>query len=538
LHLDTFDTAGFRLAVSRNLWMVVDLLRATSRLDAIAVNRIVDYVVSPEAFNYAVAEHQWGTSQAFHKIADMGETRFLDTHRILEDVTHDRGCFGASFKKNPRDAVEIVQVVGNIGTQAFQQLMRESETREAFLSRMRLCPRNAAHFLQEIALMGVDVFNEFVDLDLGRPLVNQLLRTQACNLVRVLRRIKIVKIDDLRHELRAWKAEHPDHTLTPDNALSVIRLVKERVLERRFADPERRMAVTLPGQPVYRVSEGEIRGLYQSYPEWGDVLFKLHGGEALSRAENVDLYRLVSGRKRFQTHMVSILANFLPLQAIRGRIIEGEPLIRELHNLRGVTQGPGHRFDAYLHTLEVLDQLVNNVVPLEFASEPMRQCVHEILDREVGHVRRRDLLLLASALHDLGKIGGSLDESSTHVQRSVDAARPILERFGLNDAQKQLVLQVIAHHVPARQRNPGERWKDFVERGGLDGLYDELTGGGRNGHPIESILLYHADILSRRGDETPPAQVERRKQVTTYLLERYMREHGDSTPRRRALMPG
>ncbi len=111
-HSETFDTPSFRLAVERNLWMVVDLLRATSRLDPVSLNRIVDYVVSQETFNYAVAEHQWGTSQAFHKIADMGPTKFLDTHRILEDVTHDRGCYAAGFKKNPRDAVEIVQVVG------------------------------------------------------------------------------------------------------------------------------------------------------------------------------------------------------------------------------------------------------------------------------------------------------------------------------------------------------------------------------------------------------------------------------------------
>jgi hypothetical protein len=35
----------------------------------------------------------------------MGPTSFLDTHRIIEDVTHDRESFGAGFKKNPRDTV-------------------------------------------------------------------------------------------------------------------------------------------------------------------------------------------------------------------------------------------------------------------------------------------------------------------------------------------------------------------------------------------------------------------------------------------------
>jgi len=524
-HSETFDTPSFRLAVERNLWMVVDLLRATSRLDPVSLSRIVDYVVSQETFNYAVAEHQWGTSQAFHKIADMGPTKFLDTHRILENVTHDRGCFAAGFKKNPRDAVEIVQVVANIGEAALGELMTDPATREAFLTRMGVCPRNAAHFLQEVALMGIAVFNRLVDDDLGRPLVNEMLRTRGCNLVRLMRRLNIVGVEDSRRELRAWKGENPTNGLTPGNAVAVIGFVKERVLAHRFSDPERRIPVALPGQPTYRVSEGEIRGLYQSYPEWGDVLFKLQGGESMTPAERVDVYRLVSGRKRFQTHMVSILVNFLPLQTIRARITAGEPLLPELPRLRGVTQGPGHRFDVYFHTLEVLDQLVNNVLPLDFVSDAMRQRVQTMLEEEIDHVSRRDLLLLATALHDLGKTGGGMDETATHARRGIEAARPVLARFGLTDAQKQLVLDVIAHHVPAKQRRPGEPWTDFVKQGGLDGLYDAITRAGENAFPIETILHYHADILGRRGDETPSTEVDRRHQVTTFLLERYMREH-------------
>ena len=97
--------------------------------------RLVDYVVSPSIFNHAVSEHQWGISNAFHKIADMGPTPFLDTHRILEDVTHDRECFSAGFKKNPRDTVEIVQVVANLGEESLSRLLGDPEPRDAFLTR-------------------------------------------------------------------------------------------------------------------------------------------------------------------------------------------------------------------------------------------------------------------------------------------------------------------------------------------------------------------------------------------------------------------
>jgi hypothetical protein len=466
----------------------------------------------------------------------MGPTKFLDTHRILEDVTRDRGCYAAGFKKNPRDAVEIIQVVANIGEEALGQLMSDPDTREAFLTRMSVCPRNAAHFLQEVALMGIPVFNRLVDDDLGRPLVNEMLRSRGCNLVRLMRRLNIVGVEDSQRELRAWRSESAANGLTPGNAVEIVGLVKEKVLARRFSDPERRIPVALPGQPTYRVSEGEIRGLYQSYPEWGDVLFKLQGGESMTPAERVDVYRLVSGRKRFQTHMVSILANFLPLQTLRARITAGEPLLPELPRLRGVTQGPGHRFDVYFHTLEVLDQLVNAVLPLEFVSDAVCEGVQRILEEEIDHVSRHDLLLLATALHDLGKTGGGMDETATHARRGIEAARPVLARFGLSDAQKELIFEVIGNHVPAKQRRPGEPWKDFVKRGGLDGLYDAITGGGENRFPVETILHYHADILGRRGDETPPAEIERRHQVTSFLLERYMREHPEppAAPRKPA----
>jgi hypothetical protein len=524
-HLETFDTPAFRLAVSRNLWMVVDLLRAANRIDVISLNRIVDYVVSPANFNYAVSEHQWGLSQAFHKIADMGPRKFLDAHRILEDVTHDRECFAASFKKNPRDAVEIVQVVANLGEEALSRLLSDRETSDAFLTRVRVCPRNAAHFLQEVVRMGVAVFDEFADHALGRPLLIGMLRSRGCNLVHSLRRVGIVGVEDFRHELQAWRTKDAAHVLTPSNTLEMIGLIKENALERRFANPDRRIPVTLHGQPTYRVSEGEIRGLYRSYPEWGDILFKLQGGEAMTAAEQVDLYRLVSGRKRFQSHMVQILANFLSIQTIRTRITGGEPLIHELRALRGVTQGPGHRFDVYFHTLEVLDQLVGSVLPLDFAPDPVRRFVRSALGEKIGHVERRDLLLLATALHDLGKTGGGKDEAAGHVRRSLKAAQPILARFGLSEAQKEIVNAVIAHHAPAKLRRRGEGWEEFVARGGLEGLYEAFTGGGRNPYPVETILHYHADILGRRGDETSPIQVARRKQVTTFLLERFLREH-------------
>jgi hypothetical protein len=247
----------------------------------------------------------------------------------------------------------------------------------------------------------------------------------------------------------------------------------------------------------------------------------------MTQAERVDVYRLVSGRKRFQTHMVAILANFLPLGVIRSRITAGEPVIREIRALRSVTQRSPHRFDAYFHTLEVLDQLENVVLPLDFVPDPVRLQVKRELEQKIDGVSRHDLLVLAAALHDLGKAHGGADAGADHVRRGVEATRPILERFGLTEAQKELVLAVIGHHAPSKLRGPQEPWEEFEKRGGLNLLYEAIEGQGENPYPMETVLHYHADILGRRGDETPAAEVERRKHVTNFLLKRYVREHPD-----------
>ncbi|MFQ5381138.1 MAG: HD domain-containing protein, partial [Dehalococcoidia bacterium] len=134
------------------------------------------------------------------------------------------------------------------------------------------------------------------------------------------------------------------------------------------------------------------------------------------------------------------------------------------------------------------------------------------------------LLLLAAALHDLGKTESGTDELGSHAERSAAAADGILDRLGLSERQKKLVLDVIRYHIPPVGRLRGERWDERVEREGLDVLYEEMVDRGRNEHPVETALHYHADILGRRGSETSTAEIERRQRVTTFLLERCLGE--------------
>jgi succinyl-CoA synthetase alpha subunit len=518
------DTPAFELALARNPWMAIELVRAIGRMDPVDVEGIVDSVLSHAVFDNAVSEHQWGIAQAFAKIADLGAPAFLQAQRVIEDVTHDRESFRLGFCKNPRDVLEIVQVVRELGHQAFSDFIRDPNTREAFLRRLRTSPRNTAHLLQEVVKVGVPAFHTFIDEYLGRSLFSEMLRRHGCILVHTVRRATSVGIDDIQRELRAWKQERIGYAITAGNALDVMGTLRQRVLERRFSNLERIIEITVPDQPTLTTSEGELSGLYHTYPEWAEVIFKLQAGEPLSVAERVDLVRLVSGRKRFQARMVPVLVQFIPLAEIRRQISRGIPLVPELKKLRGITQGPGHRFDAYYHTLEVLEQLQDVVLPLAFVDDGVRRRTAGWLDSRIDGVQRRDLLMLAAALHDVGKAAG--DEG--HVQRGLDIIPPVLERLGLSPNQDQAVTAIVRSHKPQRLRQPDEPWSAFVERGGLDLLHRQFTDGGRNPCAVETTLLYHADILGRLGDETPDWQVARRQQVTRHVLGRIFesKQHG------------
>lgn len=220
---------------------------------------------------------------------------------------------------------------------------------------------------------------------------------------------------------------------------------------------------------------------------------------------------------RFRAHIVPLIENFTSMDEIQATIRRAEPLIPEISRLQAIAQREGHRYDAYFHTLEVLDQLHSAVLPLDCLTPELRVRIRALLDASIDQVSRRTLLVLAAALHDVGKADGL----GGHVQRGLGLAGEVVTRLGLTAAQQALVLDVIRHHRPAKLRRPDEPWADFRARGGLDLLYDELTGGGANRYPVETILHYHADFLGRRGDRTSAIQVARRHEVTRFLLVRW-----------------
>jgi [protein-PII] uridylyltransferase len=99
-------------------------------------------------------------------------------------------------------------------------------------------------------------------------------------------------------------------------------------------------------------------------------------------------------------------------------------------------------------------------------SRPQRNAVHRhTVDRHlietvvaasgmVRDVARPDLLMLAAVLHDIGKVPGSQDHSET----GAELADTVLQRMGVNDADRRTVVRLVREHLTlvelATRRDP------------------------------------------------------------------------------------
>jgi [protein-PII] uridylyltransferase len=148
-----------------------------------------------------------------------------------------------------------------------------------------------------------------------------------------------------------------------------------------------------------------------------------------------------------------------------------------------------HRFTVDEHTFLTID----NLHALRKSQSKWDQGYAELLDE----VEQPDLLYLALLLHDTGK-GAKPDE---HVSGSLELAANCLARLDLDDADRETVLFLIAHHLEMG----GALRRDIFD----PQVIRQLANGMRSPEDLKLLCLFtYADIKSVNPEALTPWKAE------------------------------
>ncbi|MCI0476789.1 MAG: HD domain-containing protein [Anaerolineales bacterium] len=193
----------------------------------------------------------------------------------------------------------------------------------------------------------------------------------------------------------------------------------------------------------------------------------------------------------------------------------------EVVALKGVAQSPPHAYDAFEHTLRVLDELemiqadeYAQVANGEFAAE-LQTHFAQIVSAERA---RGTLLRLAALLHDIGKAQTrSVDDAGAihfydHEPRGAVLGEAAMRRLRFSNDEVAIVTRVITDHLRpahlAREARVSNR-----------AVYRFFRDAGDAG--IDTCVLTHADRRGKGSTEIEADDDARQRATNAQLLDRY-----------------
>ena len=231
-------------------------------------------------------------------------------------------------------------------------------------------------------------------------------------------------------------------------------------------------------------------------------------------AEAVPLLVRVS-TERIRDELVKILLIPPAVRSLRRMEVLGllERILPEAADLRGVLQGPPHRWDAYEHTIRVvaaMERLMGSEAEApelrdlparwseaEKAMAPWLDRMRSRWDEEMVAGRpRRALLLLSALLHDIGKARTQTVDPDGRIRfighevvgAKMAASRMQELRFSADEVEE--VVMLVRHHM-----RPGELTRELTPRA----IHRFLRDTGERGADV--ALLGLADTLGIWGSE-------------------------------------
>lgn len=296
------------------------------------------------------------------------------------------------------------------------------------------------------------------------------------------------------------------------------------------------------------LADDPLRGLraVRLAAELADRDFRLESGTAaLVRRHAPDLATCAA--ERIRDELVRILASRQPARWLRQMSELGQlaVVLPEAEALRDVAQSPPHRWDAFEHTLAVLDRvawqeewLAGTAVAADRVDEYLDEALRSSQPYLTAHfsqgesaVRTRATMLRWSALsHDWGKpacqaaLPGSAGKPARmrflgHETTGAQLTALALRRLRFNDAETRRVPRIVAGHMRPLQLAQGAA----LSRRAVFRYYRALQDAG-----VDVAWLSLADFWATAGPDVDESAWLQLLAVVTRLLEDYFRRPGQA----------
>jgi len=209
--------------------------------------------------------------------------------------------------------------------------------------------------------------------------------------------------------------------------------------------------------------------------------------------------------ERARDELFKILALADPISSLRQMDNLGllAALLPEVAALKGVTQALPHRYDAFEHTLHVVDALqkIQSRGYNEVANGTLISELQAHFARPVSANRERgSLLRFAALLHDIGKASTrSVDADGNihfyeHEPLGAKMSDELLRRLRFSNDEIEIVMRVVTHHLrPAQLARDGQvsnraAYRFFRDAGdaGIDICVLALADGRGKASPIDA----------------------------------------------------
>jgi putative nucleotidyltransferase with HDIG domain len=203
--------------------------------------------------------------------------------------------------------------------------------------------------------------------------------------------------------------------------------------------------------------------------------------------------------------MEKIKLSEFTIEKIKNR--EFEKTIPELYELESVIQNnPWHDNDSVLnHTLSVVTEL--NKLLGNISDE-----IKKYLNGKIVNYSRKELLILAGILHDIGKKEVLEDPVFLgHEKIGAEKLRNILPRFDLTEKEREFAIKIVRNHdfihAISRLEDADIKWSEFKKQN------PDIF--------IEIALLTKADILGSQLKNNMPAEFDFRIDFVSKIIDSY-----------------